>query len=275
VVLTIQLLALIAAMGAGAFGALVGVGGGLILVPLLTVALGVPVQGAVAVSLLGVIAVSTTASASYLSGGFVDRRVGLTLLVATVLGGVAGGYIAGYLDARAISGLFGLVLVGVAIQMLRAHGRPPAPIVGEPRRFELDWSYVEPTTGEKVPYRARHVWPASFVSLFAGALSGLLGIGGGVVNVPTMNVLMGLPIRVSTTTSTYMLGATAAASAVLYLSRGEVDFALAAPVVVGVFIGGRVAALFQRRVPQNALALAFTVVAAFFAVQMLLRAVNG
>jgi uncharacterized membrane protein YfcA len=113
------------------------------------------------------------------------------------------------------------------------------------------------------------------VSLFAGALSGLLGIGGGIVNVPTMNILMGIPIRVATTTSTYMLGATAAASAVLYLSRGDVDFALAAPVVVGVFIGGRAGARYQRRVPQQALSLVFVVIAAFFAVQMLIRFVNG
>ncbi len=148
-------------------------------------------------------------------------------------------------------------------------------IVDEPGVFEFDASYVEPTTGAEVVYRARRLWPAAFVSLFAGALSGLLGIGGGVVNVPTMNVLMGLPMRVATTTSTYMLGATAAASAVLYLSRGDVDLALAAPVVVGVFIGSRTGARLARRVPQHALVLVFVVVAAFFAVQMLLRAANG
>lgn len=273
--LTLQLLALIAAVGAGAFGALVGVGGGLILVPLLTIALGVPVQQAVAVSLLGVIAVSTTASASYLSAGLVDRRAGLTLLVATALGGVSGGYIAGYLDPRAIAALFGLVLMAVALEMLRSRREPARDLTGAPGGAEFDSSYVEPTTGMQVAYRARRIWSATFVSLFAGALSGLLGIGGGVVNVPTMNILMGIPIRVATTTSTYMLGATAAASALLYASRGEVDFALAAPVVVGVFLGGRSAARFQRRVPQQALALAFAVVAAFFAVQMLLRAANG
>jgi len=268
-------MALIAAAGAGAFGAVVGVGGGIILVPLLTIFLGVPVHIAVAVSLLGVIAVSTTASASYLGQGFVDRRAGLTLLVATALGGVAGGYIAGYLDARVISALFGGVLVLVAIQMLRGRRGEVPEFIGEPSGLEFDSSYVEPTSGDAVAYRARRVGAGAFVSLFAGALSGLLGVGGGIINVPTMNVLMGIPIRVATTTSTYMLGATAAASAVLYLSRGEVDFALAAPVVIGVFVGGRTGALFQRRVPQEALILVFVVLSAFFAIQMLLRAVNG
>jgi uncharacterized membrane protein YfcA len=274
-VLTLELLALICAAGAGTFGAVVGVGGGIILVPLLTLFLGVPVHVAVAVSLLGVIAVSTTASASYLDRGFVDRRVGLTLLVATALGGVAGGYIAGYLDARVISGLFGVVLALVAIQMLRGRRSSAPEFTGEPQGLEFDSSYVEPSTGDVTHYRARRVGLGAFVSLFAGALSGLLGVGGGIVNVPTMNVLMHIPIRVATTTSTYMLGATAAASAVLYLSRGEIDFALAAPVVIGVFLGGRVGAIFQPRVPQHALMLIFVVLSAFFAVQMLLRAVNG
>ena len=273
--LTLELLTLIAAVGAGTFGAMIGVCGGVIIVPLLTVFLGVPVHIAVAVSLLGVIAVSTTASASYLGLGLVDRRVGLTLLVATVLGGAAGGYVAGYLDARVISALFGMVLVVVAIQMLRGRRGDVPEFTGEPSGLEFDSSYVEPTTGAPIEYRAQRVGAGAFVSLFAGALSGLLGVGGGIINVPTMNVLMGIPIRVATTTSTYMLGATAAASAVLYLSRGEVDFALAAPVVIGVFVGGRAGAMLQPRVPQHALILAFVGVSLIFAIQMLLRALNG
>lgn len=273
--LTIELLALIAAVGAGAFGALVGVGGGLIIVPLLTIAFGVPVHTAAGVSLLGVIAVSTTASSAYLRRGLADRRIGLTLLVATALGGISGGYIAGLLDARALSALFGIVLVGVAIQMIRSRRRPVDEVVGDPGRLEIDSSYVEPTTSAVVAYRARHVWLGWLVSLFAGALSGLLGIGGGAVNVSTMNVLMRVPIRVATTTSSYMIGVTAAASAVLYVSRGDVDLGLAAPVVMGVVIGSRVGVLFQHRIPQHVLTLAFVAVAVFFAIQMLLRAVNG
>lgn len=274
-VLILELLALVAAAGAGTFGAVVGVGGGIILVPLLTLFLGVPVHAAVAVSLLGVIAVSTTASASYLRGGFVDRRVGLTLLVATALGGIVGGYIAGFLDARVISGLFGIVLLLVAFQMARGRSGGESLVVGEPSRFDFDSSYVEPTTGAEISYRAQRVGAGMFVSVFAGALSGLLGVGGGIINVPTMNVLMRLPIRVATTTSTYMLGATAAASAVLYLARGEVDFGLAAPVVIGVFCGGLVGARLQRSVPQQALIVVFILLSLFFALQMLLRVVNG
>ena len=270
----LELIAFVAAMGAGAFGALVGVGGGLITVPLL-VALGVEVHTAIGVSLLGVIGVSTAGSASYLKAGFVNRRLGLTLLVATAAGGIAGGYAAGLVDGRTLSGLFAVVLVIVAAQMLRARNRPPAEVAGEPAALELDATYVEPTTGETVEYRARNVGIGAVVSIFAGGVSGLLGVGGGIVNVPTLNVLMGVPIRVATATSTYMLGATAAAGAVLYLSRGQIDGLLAAAVVTGVFIGAGVGARFSRRVPRHRLSLAFTVVAAVFAVQMLLRFMAG
>jgi uncharacterized membrane protein YfcA len=273
-VIATELLVFAAAIGAGAFGSLVGVGGGIMLVPLLTVALGVDIKHAIAASLLGVIAVSAAASASYLQNGLVDRRLGLTLLLATASGGIVGGYVAGLLDARALAATFGLVLVFVAIQMLRGRRATPLELVGEPTGREFESSYVEPTTGEEIAYRARRVGLGSAISLVAGAISGLLGIGGGVVNVPTMNLVMGIPIRVALTTSTYMLGATAAASAVIYYSRGLIDPLLAAPVVVGVFIGARIGARLAQRLPQHALQLLFVVVAAFFAVQMLLRAVG-
>jgi hypothetical protein len=271
----LELLAFLFAIGAGAFGALVGIGGGLIIVPLLTVALGVPIQLAIAASLLGVIAVSTSAGASYMRQGLVDRRLGLVLLVATAIGGIAGGYMAGLLDGRILSGMFGIVLVAAAVQMLRSRGRAQIAVVDSAGRLELDSSYLEPTTGEQVVYRARRVGLGTAISVFAGAMSGLLGVGGGIVNVPTMNLLMGVPIRVATTTSTYMLAATAAASAVIYYSRDQVDPLLAAPVVVGVVVGAQVGARFASRVPQHALQLVFVGVALFFALQMLLRAVTS
>jgi uncharacterized membrane protein YfcA len=271
-VIPIELLAFVVSIAAGGFGALVGLGGGLILVPLLTLGLALDVRGAIAVSLLGVIAVSTSASATYLRSGLADRRLGLSLLGATAIGGIIGGFTAGVLDARVLSGVFGIVLLLVAVQMVRSRSSQVSEVIDEPGRLEFDWSYVEPTTGKEVAYRARNVGPAAAVSVFAGALSGLLGIGGGVVNVPTMNVLMGIPIRVATTTSTYMLAATAVASAVLYFSRGEMDPLLAAPVVIGMIIGARGGARLSHRVPHGVLTLLFVVVAAFFAVQMLMRA---
>jgi uncharacterized protein len=270
-----ELLALLAALGAGVFGALVGVGGGIIVVPLLAVGLGVPLHNAIAVSLLGVIAVSTSASANYLAAGLVSRRIGLALLVATTLGGIVGGFVAGLVDARVLSALFGVVLIVVALRML--FGREPVEpeLIDEPGPLEFDATYIEPRTGREVAYRVRNFGIGSVVSVFAGVLSGLLGVGGGIINVPTMNSLMGVPIRVAVTTSTYMLGATAVASAVLYFSRGEIDPALAGAVVVGSVLGGRIGARLQHRLPQRALVLIFVGVAVFFAFQMLLRAIGS
>lgn len=266
-----ELIAFVAAIGAGSFGALVGVGGGLITVPLLTVGLGVDIKLAIAASLLGVIATSASAAASYLERGLADRRIGLTLLVASAFGGIFGGYVAGLLDARTLSLLFAALLVAVAVQMLLGRNRASAEVMDLPGRLEFDSSYVEPTTGRAIAYRTRRVGPGSLLSALGGALSGLLGIGGGVVNVPTMNLLMGVPIRVATTTSTYMMGATAVASAVLYFSRGQVDPLLCGPVVLGVVVGARAGARFSTRVSQRVLQLLFVGVALLFAVQMLTR----
>lgn len=272
----LDLLIFVAALAAGVFGALAGMGGGLILVPLLTIALGVDIKAAIAVSLLGVIAVSATASASFLRAGVTDRRLGLTLLLATAIGGIGGGFMAGLLDATLLSGIFGVVLALVALQMLRSRSAvaPEVP-VSELGRLEFDAAYFEPLTGRVRDYRVRRIGLGSLLSVFGGALSGLLGIGGGVVNVPTMTVLMGVPIRVATTTSTYMLGATAAASAVIHYSRGDIDPILAAPVVVGVTVGALAGARLSARTPPRTLLLVFVVVAAFFAVQMMWRAVGG
>lgn len=269
-----ELLAFLAALGAGLYGAIIGVGGGLIMVPLLTILLGVEIHLAISASLVGVIAVSTTASTTYLERGLVDRRLGLLLLVATAIGGILGGYAAGLLDGRVLAALFGAVLLLVALQIVRRPLADDAPPDGEPGRFEFDSEYVEPTSGQVVGYRARRVGPGAALSVVAGAISGLLGVGGGIVNVPTMNVLMGIPIRVATTTSTYMLGATAAAGALLYLSRGQMDPLLVAPVALGVLIGARIGARLATRVPQRGLQVAFAVVALVFAAQMLWRAVG-
>jgi uncharacterized membrane protein YfcA len=265
------LVAFLVAIGAGGFGSLVGIGGGIVIVPLLTVALGHDVKTAIAASLIGVIATSLSASPRYLRSGLVDQHLGLVLLVAAALGGLAGGITAGYLDGRLLALLFGLLLVLVALQMLRDILRPSQP----PAVDEADQasgftsSYVEPTSGEVIAYRARRVVPGTLLSFLAGNVSGLLGVGGGVINVPVMNLIMHVPIRVATTTSTYMLAATAVASSVVYLDAGRIDPLLAAPVALGIIIGARLGARLAMRVPQDALRLAFVAVAFVLAVSMI------
>ena len=196
------------AVFAGTFGALVGVGGGVVVVPALTILLGVPIKTAAAASLLGVIVTSLVAGSRYLEAGTVDRRLGLVLLAATSSGAVLGGFVANAVDATILSALFGLVLLFVAIQVGWSRERPSSHVVAS---GGFASSYVEPTTGATVEYRAERVGFGLALSVVAGGLSGLLGIGGGTVNVPTMSTIMGVPFRVAVTTSTYMLGATAAA----------------------------------------------------------------
>ena len=268
--MSVALVAFVVSIGAGGFGSLVGIGGGIIVVPLLTVALGQDVRTAIAASLIGVIATSLSASPRYLRSGLVDRHLGLLLLVAASLGGLSGGITAGYLDERTLALLFGVLLIGVALQMLRQVLRPRAhPLIDD---ADLDSRftsiYVEPESGEPVTYRARHLVPGTAISFVAGNISGLLGIGGGVINVPTMNLLMHVPIRVATTTSTYMLAATAVASSVVYLAAGAVDPLLAAPVALGVIVGARLGARLALNVSQNVLRIAFVGVAAIFAISM-------
>jgi uncharacterized membrane protein YfcA len=268
------LVAFALAVGAGGLGALVGIGGGIVVVPVLTVIIGVPIKTAIAASLSAVIATSTAAAAPYLSRGMADRRIGLVLLVATAAGGVTGGLTAGYLNPRVLAGLFGLILILAVAQMVRgmSRARGPVPAGAADDAPVFMSSYVEPATNEETPFPVRRIPAGVAISLVAGNVSGLLGVGGGVINVPTMNVVMGVPLRVATTTSTYMLGATAVASGILYYSRGQVDPLVAAPVALGVFVGARVASRLAHRVRQDVLQWVFIAIALVFAAQMFARA---
>jgi uncharacterized protein len=271
--LSAALIAFLVSIGAGGFGSMVGIGGGLVIVPLLSVVLGYDVKVAIAASLIGVIATSLSASPRFVRSGLADRRLGMLLLVAAALGGLAGGVTAGYLDGRTLSLLFALLLAGVALRMLWQIRHPlvHVPVAEGDEAPGFVSSFVEPTTGEEVIYRAHRLLPGTLVSFMAGNVSGLLGVGGGVINVPTMSVLMRVPIRVATTTSTYMLAATATASAVVYLASGQLDPLLAAPVALGVIVGARLGARFSMRLSQDMLRLAFVAVAAVFAVSMFLE----
>jgi uncharacterized membrane protein YfcA len=286
------LLACAACVAAGAFGSMVGLGGGLVIIPVLSQVLGYDIKLTIAASLIGVIAGSISASPRFLAAGIADRRLAVTLLVATVAGGLTGGLTGSFLDERALASLFATLLVLVALQMAvglrrRGHrssvgrhapgtadasGRSSAdlPVPGpgpSARTAAFDTQYVEPRTGEVVPYGVRRLGPALGVSFVAGNVSGLLGVGGGVINVPTMTSIMGVPLRVATTTSTLMLGATAMSSALVNAAGGRLDPLLAAPVVVGVLVGSRLGARASLAVSQDVLRVAFVVVALVFAAQ--------
>jgi uncharacterized membrane protein YfcA len=267
----IELLLAAAGILAGAFGAMLGLGGGVLIVPILTLGFGVPLTTAVGTSLICVVATSTGAAAINVSAGRADVRLGITLGAGTVVGAVTGGVIAGYLPDRVLAALFAALLAYTAFTMLRRllAGSGTADDAAAP---------VDPAApdGPAAPaYRDRRVPVAVGGSFLAGNVSGLLGVGGGIVAVPLMHLVMGAPVRVAVTTSNFMMGMTAAAGAYAYLFRGDIDPRLAAPVVLGVAGGAAVGAAASSRLRSSWLVALFVVVVVYVAIRMGLRAVGS
>jgi uncharacterized membrane protein YfcA len=233
----------VGSIGAGFLGSLTGLGGGVIIVPLLTIALRVDIRYAIGASLVSVIATSSGAAAAYLREGFTNMRIGIMLEVATVSGAVAGATLASILPAHIIETVFGLVLISSVVLTLQTKEPEAAGTCvgsGLAGRLRLAGSY--PTPNGPAFYCPRRL-PAGFgIMAIAGTLSGLLGIGSGAVKVLALDQAMRLPFKVSTTTSNFMIGVTAAASAGIYLKRGFIDPGLAMPVMLGVLIGSLVGA---------------------------------
>jgi uncharacterized protein len=259
---------------AGFLGSLTGLGGGVVVTPVLTILLGVDLHYAIGASLVSVIATSSGAAAAYVKEGYSNIRAGMFLEIATTLGAVAGAHLTAVVPASALAVLFGVVLLYSAWHSFRARRDapelPPDPLA---RRLRLDGSYPGPAG--VIRYHVARV-KAGFSLMFgAGVLSGLLGIGSGAVKVIAMDQLMGIPFKVSTTTSNFMIGVTAAASAGVYLSRGYVDPGLAMPVMLGVLAGSMLGARFLMHTRTRALRMVFAAVIGLLAVEMIYNGFSG
>jgi uncharacterized protein len=248
---------------AGAFGAMLGLGGGILIVPLLTLAFGLPLAAAVGTSLICVVATSNGGAAVNLAAGRADVRLGLVLGAATVVGAIVGALLGGVLPERALAGLFAAILAYTTVAMLRGLRSGP----GRAADGEVDPTV--PDGPEAPSYRTRRLPLALGGAVGAGSVSGLLGIGGGVVTVPLLHLLMRAPLRVAVATSNYMIGITGAAGAYAYLLRGEIDPRQAAPVVLGVVVGAAVGARIGPRVRSTWLTIIFAVVLTYVTVAML------
>lgn len=260
---------------AGMLGSLTGLGGGMVIVPMLTLGFGVDLRYAIGSSLVSVIATSSGAAAAYVREGYTNVRVGMVLEIATTIGALVGAYIAGLISTSAISIVFALVLAYSAYRSLRPH---PEHLTGGPsdrwaERLRLNSSY--PTPQGEQQYSVHRV-PAGFgLMLVAGVLSGLLGIGSGAVKVLAMDQAMRLPFKVSTTTSNFMIGVTAAASAGVYLHRGYIDPGLALPVMLGVLAGALLGARVLTVARVGALRTVFSIVIVFLAIEMMYKGIRG
>ena len=260
---------------AGFLGALTGLGGGVVLVPLLTLVFKVDIRYAVGASLVSVIATSSGAAAAYLKEGFSNIRIGMFLEIATTLGALFGAFVAASVSTTAIGVVFGLVLLYSGYMSSRTitdvvDDKPPDPLA---TRLGMNGTY--PSLSGPKQYNVHHV-PAGFSLMFgAGALSGLLGIGSGAVKVLAMDHVMGIPFKVSTTTSNFMIGVTAAASAGVYLSRGYIDPTLSMPVMLGVLAGSLLGARVLARTKTRQLRLVFAVVIVALGAEMIYGALSG
>jgi uncharacterized protein len=259
---------------AGIIGSLAGVGGGILVIPSLTVIFGVDVRLAVGASIVSVIATSSGAASAYVRDRMTDMRVGMFLELATTTGAVAGAIAAAYVSAAFLFILLGFVLLlsaGMQVARLGEETPPDEPPSRLAAVLKLSSSYPDRRLGREVSYHARRI-PLGFVLMWlAGLVSGLLGIGSGVLKVLAMDGAMRLPMKVSSATSNFMIGVTAAASAGIYLGRGDVDPRIAAPVALGVLIGALTGARLLQRISNRSVRLVFLPVLVAVGLEMLGR----
>lgn len=275
------LLLLLVAFGAGAVGAALGTGGGMFLVPGLVLLFGVDIHVAIAASIVSVIATSSAAASNDVESGLTNVRLAMFLETATAVGGLAGAVIAVTILASHSNVLaFAFVPVVLLGAALMATSRDRDLLANPPpdrlaRRLHLDGEYVGPSTGIRRAYRVTNTPLGLAFSALAGIASGLLGIGGGIFKVPAMNTLMNVPLRVASATSTFMIGVTAAAGALVYLFAGDVVLVIAAPVILAVFAGTVLGRRYGHRAPVARLKLLFVGVLVLAALLMVARGVGA
>ncbi|QXV67125.1 sulfite exporter TauE/SafE family protein [Mucilaginibacter sp. 21P] len=275
-VLVFTAIILVGAYFAGLLGSLTGLGGGVVIIPLLTILLGVNIHYAIGASLISVIATSSGSAAAYVKEGITNIRLGMFLEIATTIGALVGALIAVYIPTQFIAILFGLILIFSALMSLRKKAET---IIAKPTylaaKLKLHGSYPN-GKGEQIDYGVTHVSGGFFMMLFAGVISGLLGIGSGALKVIAMDTIMRIPFKVSTTTSNFMIGVTAAASAVVYLQRGYIDPGISMPVVIGVLLGAMTGSKILVHTKSSGwLRWVFAIVVTFLAGQMIYNGVMG
>lgn len=285
-ILVLVLIILVSGVLAGAIGSLLGLGGGVVMVPILTLFLHIPIQYAIGASIISVIATSSGSAATYVRDHLSNLRVGMFLEIATTLGAITGAYLATVLFGNVLYIIFAAVLLyslyPIVTRVLSDRGKIARGEVskhyevvvasdGPATALALNGSYYDPAAKQQIDYGVQNV-PGGFGIMYgAGIASGLLGIGGGVFKVLAMDTVMHMPIKASTATSNFMIGATAAASAGIYFLRGDINPVIAAPVALGVLGGSMLGTQLLSRLAGGSVRLVFAVVLGLIGLQMLLR----
>jgi uncharacterized membrane protein YfcA len=272
-ILIFSLILLAGAYVAGLLGSLTGLGGGVILIPLLTLVFHVDIRYAIGVALLASIANSSGAASAYIKEGITNIRLGMFLEIATTAGAVGGALLAIFTPVNTIAILLGVVLIFSAAMTIRKK-HEHAEQTGSKLSYLLKLNSSYPTPNGEVSYQLKNVAGGFGIMLIAGVLSGLLGIGSGSLKVLAMDSTMRIPFKVSTTTSNFMIGVTAAASAVVYLQRGYIDPGMAFPVVLGVLGGAFTGARLLTFINARTLRIIFSVAITFVALEMIYKGFN-
>ncbi|MCX6354330.1 MAG: sulfite exporter TauE/SafE family protein [Candidatus Aureabacteria bacterium] len=263
--------------GAGVLGALLGIGGGVILVPALTLLLGVDIRCAAGASIISVIATSIGSSSMYIKSGMANMRLAMFLEVGTVSGALMGAFAAGVISSRWLHIIFALVLFYIAYAMFRGRevdSKVSTACDNWAKRLRLGGCYHDESKGKEICYGVRHTPEGLGVSCIAGVMSGLLGLGGGFMKVPAMNLMMGVPFKAASTTSNFMIGVTAAAGAGVYFARGDILPFVAAPIATGVIMGSLLGARLMKRVHGRMLSILFAVLLCWMAFQMFWKGIS-
>ncbi len=260
---------------AGLVGSLLGVGGGIVIVPALTLLLGVDIKYAIASSIVGVVATSTGSAASYVKDGLANIRLGMFLEVATVTGALAAAYISGIISEKSLYLVFAFLLAYSGGAMLLNRyivARGPAPKDPWADALRLHDEYIDKSKSDKpIPYTVHRTKLGLTISFIAGLVSGLLGVGGGILKVPAMHVGMRVPIKTTTATSNFTMGVTAAASAIFYFSKGMILPAVVGPVAVGVLVGATAGSKLLPKIQSKFILSGFTIMLIWVAYEMFMK----
>lgn len=274
-VLLFTIIVLAGAFLAGLLGSMTGLGGGVIIIPLLTLVLGVDIHYAIGASIVSVIATSSGSAAAYVKEGITNIRIGMFLEVATTISAIIGAVITIYINPGYIAVIFGLILLfSAAMMVVKKVDRSDNDTSGKLALFfKLNGTY--PVDGVPQKYAVHNVIGGFVMMFFAGIISGLLGIGSGALKVIAMDNIMRIPFKVSTTTSNFMMGVTAAASAIVYLHRGQIDPGIAMPVTIGVLSGATLGSKILVKTKSDKLKIVFALVVTFLALQMIYNGLSG
>ncbi|MGK9367673.1 sulfite exporter TauE/SafE family protein [Melioribacter sp. Ez-97] len=277
--LTELILMYLIAIAAGLLGALVGIGGGIIVVPALTLIFNIPVHYAIAASLISVIATSIAGANRYVEQEITNLKLGMFLEIFTTAGALIGAFLALILHGWILSVIFGTLVFVMALYSFKNREEKTNNSVadGEPDENSLlsfEDTFYDSAEKKTVEYRVLHPVKGGFISMLAGIGSGLLGIGGGIIKVSVMNGYMKAPMKVAVATSKFMIGVTASASAVLYFLNGAVNSFIVAPVALGTITGATLGSVFMNRIPTKYIKIIFIVVAGYLSVRMIIRGLS-